>query len=271
MSDEQQSQLSNTHTAVDPNAIPEKEQQQQQQQPIYYGEPTVLAVPATGTLTVGYYEKSTRGRKFANPAPAGLAVLATTLFCLGLILSGAHSVSNPGVLAGAFFFCGGLIMIICGIWSIVVDNVFASVLFLCYGGFFASFGTLVTDVFGVVSAYASDPAELNSALGLYLSGWTVFGFMLWTATFKSTIPIFVLLFCVWFFLLLYTIAVFGAHVGCQTAAGVFSFIASACAFYASYCGLTDAANSYAPVPEYKKLFLMPDSWAREPIDPATTV
>ncbi|AOA61343.1 Acetate transporter [Komagataella phaffii CBS 7435] len=214
--------------------------------------------PFTGGLISGYQVRPSR--KFANPVPAGVFSLGTSLFTLGLILAGTRNVSSPAVLTGSFLFSSGLIQIICGIWSIVLENVFGSVLLLCYGGFFASFGAIQNGM--GVDAY-TDADELTNALGLYVAAWTVFAIVLWTATFKSTLPLFLLTFFTAMFFLLYDIAIFGNHTGCETASGVFCFLAAMCAFYAGYVGMTkNQRNSYIPVPKTKWL-LMPSS-ARSP-------
>lgn len=215
-----------------------------------------LHPPRTGLLRISYYKRTGTGRVYPTSCAAGLALVATTLFSLGLIISGARHVPSAAIMTSSLFL-SGLVQVICGIWSIVDDNLFASTFFLCYGGFFMSLGGIESDVFGIDAAYAD--GGLTDALGIYLASWTVFTFFLWTATFKSTVPLFVLMFCLWMFFLLYTIAIFGSHKGCETAAGVFCFITAVCAFYAFYDGLSFASNSYAPLPEAKWL-RMPASW-----------
>ncbi|KAG7700278.1 hypothetical protein KL930_000966 [Ogataea haglerorum] len=241
-------QLSNTETAVHNEKV-----QQSAYEPEY-----VVYPPRTGLLRVSYYKKSSKWRPYPTSCAGGLAMIAVTLFSLGLILCQAHSVKNPAILSGAFFFASGLVQIITGIWAVVDNNLFGSVLLLCYGAFFASYGAIITDVLGVQDYY-SNTDDYNNALGIYLSAWTVFDFILFTATFKSTIPLVALTFCKWFFMLLYTIATFGEHESVKVASGVFCFLTSVCAFYGVYDGLANAANSYAPLPETKWL-RMPGSW-----------
>lgn len=211
--------------------------------------------PRTGLLRNSWYKRSNEWRPFTSACSVGLAFIAVSLFVLGLILCHARGVQSPAILTGMFFFGNGLIQIIMGVWAIVDDNLFGSTLLLCYGGFVLSYGAASSDLFGVISAYP-ETSNYNSALTLLLSGWTVFDFFLFTATFKSTIPLFVLTFCKFFFTLLLTIAVSGNHSGCRVVAGIFCFITSFCAFYAFYDGLQTSASSYLPINE--------GSWLRMP-------
>ncbi|ODV84344.1 hypothetical protein CANARDRAFT_29221 [[Candida] arabinofermentans NRRL YB-2248] len=244
-------QLSNTDTAVH---VPEVKYEQ----PAAPAEHFEILPPRTGLLRVNWYKKSNQWRPYPSSTSGGLAMIGVTLFSLGLILCQANSVTNPAILSGVFFFASGLIEIITGIWAIVDNNLFGSVLLLCYGSFFMSYGAIITDVMGVESDYSSKE-DYDNALGIFLSAWTVFSFLLWTATFKSTVPIFGLTFGMWFFLLLLTIATFGEHEGTKVASGVFAFLTSIAAFYGVYDGLCNDANSYAPIPESKWL-RMPGSW-----------
>lgn len=215
-----------------------------------------LHPPRTGLLRTSWYKRTGNGRAYPTSCSAGLGLVATTLFSLGLIISGARHVPSATIMTSSLFLAG-LVTVICGIWQIVDNNVFGSTFFLCYGGFFMALGGIESDVFGIDAAYAD--GGLADALGIFLASWTVFTFFLWTATFKSTVPLVALMFCLFMFFLLYTIAVFAGSKGCQTASGVFCFITSAAAFYAFYDGLNVASNSFAPLPEWK-FFRMPSSW-----------
>lgn len=257
-----------TNTAVPEENVQNKEQefqavpQQQSAYPVLYqGAPYnydgQIHPPRTGLLRTSYYKRTGNYRPFPTSVAAGLACVATTLFALGLIISGARHTPSASILSGTLFFSSGLVQIITGIWAIVDNNLFGSVFLLCYGGFFMSLGSILSPLFDIASAYAD--GGLSDALGIFLASWCVFTFFLWTATWKSTVPLFVLMFCLWMFFLLYTIAVFGNHKGCETAAGVFCFITSMCAFYALYDALSEPFNSYGSLPE-TKILRMPASW-----------
>lgn len=210
--------------------------------------------PRTGYLRVNWYKRTGKYRPFPTSCAAGCALIAVSLFSLGLVLCGAKHTTS-GILAGLFLFSSGLVQIITGIWAIVDNNVWGSTFLLCYGAFFMSLGSIISDLFGVVSSYEST-SDFDNAFGLYLISWLVFTFFMWIATIKSTLPLFALMTFLWVFFLLYAIAVFGNHSGCKTAAGIFCFLSSACAFYGMYDGLHSKASAYLPSPEGK--------WTRMP-------
>lgn len=211
--------------------------------------------PRTGLLRVNWYKRSGKYRPFPTSCAAGCALVAISLFVLGLVLCGARHTASPAILVGALFFSSGLVQIITGIWAVVDNNLWGSTFLLCYGAFFMSIGAILSDLFGVNSAYKTT-ADFNNAYGMFLSAWVVFTFFMWTATIKSTLPLFCLMTFLWFFFLLYTIAVFNGKAGIQKAAGVFCFLTSACAFYGMYDGLHSKANAYVLAPEGK--------WTRMP-------
>lgn len=257
-----------TNTAVPEGQLPGKDEESQQQQPQQQGYPILyqgapynydgqIHPPRTGLLRTSWYKRTGNYRPFPTSVAAGLACVATTLFALGLIISGARHTPSSTALVGSLFFSSGLVQVITGIWAIVDNNLFGSVFLLCYGAFFMSLGAILAPFFDIASAYAD--GGLTDALGIFLASWTVFTFFLWTATWKSTVPLFVLMFCLFMFFILYTIAVFGNHKGCQTASGVFCFITSICAFYAMYDALSEPFNSYGALPE-AKILRMPGSW-----------
>lgn len=257
-----------TNTAVPENGVPQKEEAPVVPQNVQSAYPTLyegrpynydgqVHPPRTGLLRTSWYKRTGDYRPFPTSVAAGLACVATTLFGLGLIIAGARHTPSSAALTGSLFFSSGLVQVITGIWAIVDNNLFGSVFLLCYGAFFMSLGSILAPIFDIATAYAD--GGLTDALGIFLASWCVFTFFLWTATWKSTVPLFVLMFCLWMFFLLYTIAVFGNHKGCQTAAGVFCFLTSACAYYALYDALSEPYNSYGSLPE-AKILRMPGSW-----------
>lgn len=208
--------------------------------------------PRTGYLRVTWYKRTGKHRNFPTSCATGCSLVAVSLFSLGMVLCGAKNTSTK-VLAGLFFFSSGLVQIITGIWAIVDNNAWGSTFLLCYGAFFMSLGSIISDMFGVASSYKTT-SDFDNAFGLYLIGWLVFTFFMWTATIRSTLPLFLLMTFLWVFFLLYAIAVFGNH--SKVIPGIFCFLASACAFYGMYDGLHSRASSYLPSPEGK--------WTRMP-------
>lgn len=67
-----------------------------------------------GDFQPGAYAPSPR--KFANPAPLGLAAFALTTFILSLINMRARSVSSPNIVVASALAYGGLVQLLAGMW-----------------------------------------------------------------------------------------------------------------------------------------------------------
>ncbi|AOA61549.1 Acetate transporter [Komagataella phaffii CBS 7435] len=196
-----------------------------------------------GTLTTG---RQSVHRSFGNPVPAGLAGFSLGTFALGLILLQARGVTDVSILIGMFLFVSGVVEIIAGIWCIVVENTWASVVFLGYGSFWLGYAAIVTPAFGVAAAYET-AEDFNNAVGMYLCPWAVFSFILWSCTWKSTWPLTALVFCIFMIFLVLTIGYFVSSVPTIKAGGVFCFVGSLLGFYNMYAGLANPTNSYVVV------------------------
>ncbi|CDK28369.1 unnamed protein product [Kuraishia capsulata CBS 1993] len=194
-----------------------------------------------GTFTTGL---STRPRRtFGNPVPAGLAAFSCTTITLGLVQLQARHVSEATVLLGSCFFCSGLVEIIAGIWCLILENTWASTVFLMFGGFWMSYACVLTSGFGIGAAYATTE-EYSQAIALFYTPWAIFSFLLWICTFKSTLSMCLLMFLIWFFVLLFTIAEYTGSVGTAKAGGVFCLLSGLCGLYNCLAGMADTSNSY---------------------------
>ncbi|AOA60896.1 Acetate transporter [Komagataella phaffii CBS 7435] len=201
-----------------------------------------------GTLTTG---RQSVHRSFGNPVPAGLAAFSLGTFSLGLILLQARGVTDPTILVGLFLFVAGLVEIIAGIWCIVVENTWASVVFLGYGSFWIAYGCIVTPGLGLAAAYDT-VEDFNNAVAMFLCPWTVLTFILWSCTWKSTWPLTALVFVVFLLFLVLTIGYYTSSAGTIKAGGAVSFVGSILGFYNMYAGIADSTNSYLVV---KPLFM----------------
>lgn len=76
-----------------------------------------------------------------------------------------------------------------------VGNTFGATAFSSYGGFWISFGFLVSPWSGIPASYTK-AGEFNHAVGFYLAGWTIFTFIMLIAAHRSSIG----LIAVFFFL-----------------------------------------------------------------------
>ncbi|KAI9806881.1 MAG: hypothetical protein M1833_002539 [Piccolia ochrophora] len=89
-----------------------------------------------------------------------------------------RGVTTTNILIGNFFFIAGLGMVISAQWELVRGNSFGYTVMSAFGFFYAGFGAVLTPSFGVTAAYGTDTVEYNNAMGLYLTMWAVFTFML---------------------------------------------------------------------------------------------
>jgi len=209
-----------------------------------------------GEFQPGLY-KSTENRKFANPAPLGLAAFALTTFVLSLINIGVRGITQPNIVVGLAFGYGGLVQLLAGMWEMAVGNTFGATALSSYGGFWISFAIILTPGgFDIGAAYKTSEnvnAE-NYALGYYLAGWFIFTTLLLLCTLKSTVAFFSL----FLFLDLAFLFLFLGHLyadakgvtdaGLIKAGGYFGMFAAFMAWYNALAGIADSSNSFFLVP-----------------------
>jgi succinate-acetate transporter protein len=194
-----------------------------------------------GTLNPGYSERPPHA--FANPAPLGLSAFALTTFVLSLINCGAMGVHTPNIVVGLALFYGGFVQLLAGMWEVVMCNPFGATALGSFGGFWMSFGAIYVDFFGILGAY-DDPVELDSAVGFYLLGWTIFTFGMMLLTMKSTVAFFGTFATLDLTFLLLAVGKLAPSTGCTKAAGVVGIVCAFCAWYCAYAGLSNHENSY---------------------------
>lgn len=203
-----------------------------------------------GTLEVGPREKTTEMIEYGNPVPAGLGAFSASAMSLGLVQMHARGVTGANTLLGAFLTTAGLIEVIVGVLCFIVGNTWASCTFLMFGGFWSSYAFLLMDVGGIAASYAT-PHEYAQSIALYFLPWSIFSFGLWLCTFKSTVALSALMFLVWLFVFLFTIAQFIDSVRVFKAGGFFAILAGVLGFYNMQAGLLDKSNAYftfKPIP-----------------------
>jgi succinate-acetate transporter protein len=142
-------------------------------------------------------------------------------------------------------FCGGLAQLLAGMWEFPKGNTFGATAFSSYGAFWLSYATILYPSSGAAAAYAQNPKELASALGIYLTTWTIVTFLFFIATLRKSVSFIAL-----FGLLTITFALlasgeFTGHVNLAKAGGGFGVVTALVAYY---IGLSDIlANEQAPV------------------------
>lgn len=71
-----------------------------------------------GAFQPGLYKVTDSSKKFANPAPLGLAGFALTTFVLSCINLGTRGLHEPNIVIGAAFAYGGLCQLLAGMWYV---------------------------------------------------------------------------------------------------------------------------------------------------------
>ncbi|SCU79922.1 LADA_0B04038g1_1 [Lachancea dasiensis] len=207
-----------------------------------------LANAFAGELNPGIHQK--RPSNLANPVPLGLASFSYCCLVLSLLNAQVRGVTNAKVIISASLFFGGCIELFAGLLCYPIGNTYAMTVFGSFGGFWISYGCILTDQFGIVSSYEDDPQMLANALGFFLTGWTVFTFLMLMCTLKSTWGLFLLLFFLDLTFLMLTIGTFIGNENVSIAGGYFGILSSMCGFYSLYSGVADPTNSYFPVRSY---------------------
>jgi len=207
-----------------------------------------------GEFQPGLY-KGVEGRKFANPAPLGLSAFALTTFVLSLINVGTRGIAGPNLVVAIAFGYGGLVQLLAGMWEMAVGNTFGATALSSYGGFWISFGIILTPGgFAIVEGLGGEASSsFADSFGLYLMSWFIFTFLLLLCTLKSTVAFFLL-----FFTLDMTFLLLGAgylhrptgkpDASLITAGRSFGIADAFLAWYNALAGIADTSNSFFIIP-----------------------
>lgn len=218
-------------------------------------------------MTIGQYAQAFGGalqpgawrpyehRKLANPAPLGLSAFALTTFVLSCINMHARGVEAPNVVVSLAFGYGGLVQLLAGMWEVAAGNTFGATALGSYGGFWISYGILLTPEWGITAPDGPYAGNVASVLGFFLTGWFVFTTLLLLCTLRSTLAFFLLFFTLDLAFLFLACEQYAADLGNATASlalqktgGLFGFLAAFLAWYNALAGIQDSSNSFFQVP-----------------------
>ena len=178
----------------------------------------------------------------ANPAPLGLSGFALTTFVLSLVNTGILVEKNTAIVIGLAVFYGGIAQLLAGMWEFRTGNTFGATAFTSYGAFWLSFAALLIPGFGVVL----DTTSANSALGVYLLGWTIITGILMLGSFRvngATAVVFVLLFITFLFLAIGKLTSSGPTASGWTVLGGWVGVVTAiAAWYTALAGVLSYVN-----------------------------
>lgn len=114
-------------------------------------------------------------KTFGNPTPLALVGFLLSLTPLSCILMGWRGAGGSGASdVGAYFFFGGLLMILGSLGEWIIGNTFPFVVFGSFGAFWLTFGATLQPFYNAYGAYSTttSPAEGLDTVGFNAS----FGF-----------------------------------------------------------------------------------------------
>ena len=180
------------------------------------------------------------GNGIADPAPLGLAAFALTTFALSLFNAKIAPESlEPLVLPLAFFY-GGIVQLLAGMWEFRKGNTFGATAFGSYGAFWLSFAAYVQFVEPALESAGATEAQVKTATGIFLLGWTLFTLFMLVASLRTTgalIGVFATLFLT--FALLTVADLVGAS-AIGTVGGYVGILTALVAWYAAAAVVTNA-------------------------------
>ncbi|WVQ73091.1 hypothetical protein IAR50_002654 [Cryptococcus sp. DSM 104548] len=187
-------------------------------------------------------------RKFANPSPLGLLAFASSSLLLNLYQANARGVTTPNIILGMAIGVGGMGQTLAGILEWACGNTFAATSFTTYGAFWWMMAWFYMPQFGVIAAYASDPAMFENALGLVMMTWGTVTLLFIIAAHRSSVALLCILVP-----LMITFYVTAAGYLMQSphllrAGGIIGCIMSMSGFYCSLAGLMTPDTSYFLIP-----------------------
>lgn len=206
-----------------------------------------------GEFQPGAHQNVAAQKKIANPAPLGLGAFALTTFVLSCINLAANDVTAPNLVVALAYGYGGLVQLLAGMWEMAVGNTFGATALSSYGGFWISFGLVLTPGLDIVGSYTgSSTGTFNEVFALYLWAWFIFTFLLLLLTLRSTVMFFLLFLTLdmaFLFLALskqLTNADTAAKM--QIVGGSFGIAAAAFAWYNMFAGIIDDSNFFFKLP-----------------------
>ncbi|KAK6822681.1 hypothetical protein PG990_015126 [Apiospora arundinis] len=173
-----------------------------------------------------------------NPTPIGLVGFLLCLTPLSNILMGWHGAGPYLGLAamGAYFFFGGGMMTVCGVFELICGNTFPAVVFTSFGAFWLTYAVTLQDgVYGIVKGYPNQAAFMNEFA--YILLWMGFLCFLYMIAALRTNAAFVVLF-LWLLMTFVCLAgtFFQTYNGAAELAGRLQIAGGAFAFLACIVG-----------------------------------
>ena len=178
-------------------------------------------------------------KKFANPAPLGLAGFAMTTWMLSMVNAGWYTGAGvPLVLASAFAF-GGTAQFAAGLLEAPRGNTFGCVAFCSYGAFWWTFALFV-EFFskGVPGTF----------VGWWLVVWGVITFYLWIGSLALNKALQAILLALWITFFLLGVGEWFSIPALHLAGGYVGLITAVLAFYLAAADVINEAHGKVILP-----------------------
>jgi len=186
-------------------------------------------------------------RRIANPGPLGLYAFAVTTFVYSLFAVHTRRVFNSDLGLAMALAVGGLVQLLAGMWAFPTGNTFAATMFSIYGAFYLSLGIIYWPISGIIDSYLAT-ANLNRALGIYLTGWFIVTALLFFAAFRASITLVLLFFSLMMSFMLGMIGEYVNSYSVLKASAAFGFITTFLAFWLGSSGLITRDHHFFQLP-----------------------
>lgn len=183
-------------------------------------------------------------RQFGNAAAIGLVATHMNIFVLGLYFIGVGGITAPNMAVGLFIFMGGLTQFLAGVMCLIAGSDFGALAFTSYGAFWLSFGVIFIPGFGIQAAYAEDPQQLNTAIGLVSVGWAIFTFGVLMCVIKATLSFFWTVLTLELTIILLAAGFLSGSPHVMKAGGAMGVINAAAGWFEAFAGIATRQNSY---------------------------
>lgn len=167
-----------------------------------------------------------------------------TTFVLSLYNVQAKGIKIPNVVVGLACFYGGAAQFLAGMWEFIAGNTFGCTALTSYGAFWLSYAAILIGNFGILEAYEGNEEQIPSAIGFFLIGWTIFTFMLFLNTMKSTLSFSALFFFLTVTFIFLAAGELSGKVNVTRAGGGFGVFTAFIAWYNALAGTATSTNSY---------------------------
>lgn len=124
-------------------------------------------------------------KMMGNPTVIGLCGHVLALTSLSMVLLNFQGATSPFAQSGSLFFCGGVMLLICCVFEMMLGNTFPAVVFASFGAFYLSAGYFYSPQTGI-SALSTEPSY-SKGFGLYCVSWCMLCFLFTVAALRTNV------------------------------------------------------------------------------------